>query len=97
MENKRGKKSEGPSPPLEKAASEERRRDFSYPMIYQGKSPKGRPLLEKGVPGGRRIDFSHPIIFPISNTIEGLPMSTNKKAPATRIGASGISICIAFR
>lgn len=45
----------------------------------------------------RRIDSSHPIIFPSNRTIDGLPINTNKKAPATRIGASGISICIAFR
>lgn len=96
IENKKGKKIRR-SAPLERGASEGRRRDFSHPMFYQEKSPKDRTPLEKGVPEGRRIDFSHPIIFPISNTIEGFPIATYKKAPATRIGASGISICIAFR
>ena len=69
--------------------------------LEQGKTKKGKirrsAPLKKGMPEGRRIDLSHPIIFPSNRTIEGLPMSTYKKAPATRIGASGISICIAFR
>ena len=60
------------------------------------KSERPSPPLDKGVPEGRRIDFSHPIIFPSKRTIDGFPISTYKKAPATRIGASGISICIAF-
>lgn len=97
MENKKRKKVRRSVSPLGEGASEGRRRNFAHPMIYQGENPKDRTLLEKGVPEGRRIDFSHPIIVPISNTIDGLPISTNKKAPATRIGASGISICIAFR
>ena len=63
----------------------------------KGKNPKERPTLEKGAFDGRRIDLSYPIIFPSNRTIEGLPIATYKKAPATRIGASGISICIAFR
>lgn len=61
------------------------------------KKSEGPSLLEAGAFEGRRIALSHPIIFPSNRTIEGLPMSTYKKAPATRIGVSGISICIAFR
>lgn len=83
-------------PPLKKGVPKGRRIDFSRPIISQRKSPKDRPPLEKGVPEGRRIDFSHPIIFPSKRTIDGFPISTYKKAPVTRIGASGISICIAF-
>lgn len=69
---------------------------FVKSKTKKGKVRRSAPL-EKGASEGQRIDFSHPIIFPISNTIEGFPINTNKKAPATRIGASGISICIAFR
>lgn len=96
MENQKGKNPKE-RPTLEKGVPEGRRRNFSHSMIYQGKSPKDRPSLEKEVPEGRRIDFSHPIIFFNNRTIEGLPIATYKKAPATRIGASGISICITFR
>lgn len=65
--------------------------------IEKRKKSEGPYPLGEGGPEERRIDSSHPIIFPSNNTIEGLPISTNKNAPATRIGASGISICIAFR
>ena len=91
------KRSEGPSPLGEEGIRRAENRFLSTHDLPREKSPKDRTPLEKGVPEGRRIDLSHPIIFPISNTIEGLPITTYKKAPATRIGASGISICIAFR